>query len=35
MKRVRHRSKLYKKHTYKRKKEMERREEWESWLGIK
>ena len=35
MKRVRHRSKLYKNHIYKRKKEKERREEWENWLGIK
>ena len=32
--RVRHRSKLYKKRAYKRKKEKERREEWEEFLGI-
>ena len=33
MKKVRHRSKLYKNHIYKRKKQKERREEWESFLG--
>ena len=34
MKRVRHRSKLYKRRAYKRKMAEKRRKEWEKWLGI-
>lgn len=34
MKRIRHRSKLYKNYKYKRKKQKERREEWEKFLHI-
>ena len=34
MKRVRHRSKLYKKRKYKVKKQKKRKEEWEKFLSI-